>query len=574
MSNNFTFCVKRAQSTLTKALILLFVILGSPAISQNGNGNGGNGNNGGGNCLATVSATFSSDNKSVTATSSKNLSNVVLKYCDGTHQKFDGLTGFTGTFSGTGDNTGKSIEGVWIKSGCFLSGAGPGYGAFVANPDENACRTFPATCYAHEVVSYIPGTRSDGSPLTAARSIQEKALGEPQKSDATTSEANVNFVALGFGGEITIKFEYPIKNGPGADVKVWETTFPSFTNNCVTYPETILAFASQDGCNWKYIGSGCQDTELDLGDLAWAQYIKLIDISDVDAFANVGHIADGYDVDGIECLNGYEPNPVFEENNCEFASYLVSFNQQLRKDGNPVLAERSDALKALGEPQRSDEINFVSLGFGGSITLGFTCVIFDKPGFDIEIVETSYGTPPCNNYPERAHIEGSLDLLSWHDLGEICQDGFIDLNGNGPIQYLRITDNSESENFSNSAETDGFDVDGVVALQAGCEASNARVGGSNQEVHAKLEASSTLTEIFPNPFENSFTLILHTGDKAESWNVRVNNLMGQQVLLSNYQTGKHSTLNQQVDLSYMPTGIYFVTVENGSQREVFKMIKK
>jgi hypothetical protein len=83
--------------------------------------------------MPTVSATFSSDNQSVTTVSTKSLSNVVVKYHDNTTQKFDNLSGLTRTFTGTGDNTGKCIIGVWIKSGCNSSNDGPGYGEWVPN---------------------------------------------------------------------------------------------------------------------------------------------------------------------------------------------------------------------------------------------------------------------------------------------------------------------------------------------------------------------------------------------------------------------------------------------------------
>jgi hypothetical protein len=38
----------------------------------------------------------------------------------------------------------------------------------------------------------------------------------------------------------------------------------------------------------------------------------MIDVSPKAAFASVGHIADAYDVEGLECLNGIEPNLVFQ----------------------------------------------------------------------------------------------------------------------------------------------------------------------------------------------------------------------------------------------------------------------
>ncbi len=98
-------------------------------------------------CIPTVGATFSADSKSVTTTSTKNLSNVVVKFADGTVQKFDGLSGLTGTFSGTGANAGKCIAGVWIKSGCNQSTDGPGYGQWVANSqDISRCKTPAEEC--------------------------------------------------------------------------------------------------------------------------------------------------------------------------------------------------------------------------------------------------------------------------------------------------------------------------------------------------------------------------------------------------------------------------------------------
>ncbi len=73
---------------------------------------------------------------SVYVTSTKDLSNVVLQFSDGTHQKFEPLNGYSGTFTGTGQHAGKTVTGVWIKSGCYQSNDGPGYGEYIANPND------------------------------------------------------------------------------------------------------------------------------------------------------------------------------------------------------------------------------------------------------------------------------------------------------------------------------------------------------------------------------------------------------------------------------------------------------
>jgi hypothetical protein len=561
----------RKIGTVTSVLALALMINASDALAQgrgNGNGNGGNGG-GNSNCLPTVSANFASDGKSVTAMSTKDLSNVVLKYCDGTNQKFESLSGFSATFSGTGINSDKSIEGVWIKSGCNNSGDGPGYGAFVANPDANVCNPLPAGCFAHEVVSYNPGLRFNDTPVADSRRNPEKALGEPQRSDASTSEVNVNFVALGFGGELTLKFIAPIKNGPGADVKVWETTFAPSTGNCAAYPEKIIAFASQDGCNWKYLGEGCQDAELDLADggLEWAQYIRLIDISSKAAFANVGHIADGYDVDGVECLNGYEANPVFQQFDCQFATFVVDYNPGPRRNGVAPLLERQDATKALGAPERVDNMNFVSLGFGGSLILGFSCVIFDKPGYDIEIVETSFGNHTCNSYPEKAVVEGSLDLINWFTIGEICLDAFLDLDGKGPIQYIRITDISNPLSFSNSNTSDGYDVDGVVVMQPGCN-------GAARVMQTPVLSNNIEISAFPNPFNESLNLNFVNGVQDENINIAIYNQLGQKVFAQTLNVAKETAFQHAIDMSAQSKGFYVVNILSGSHVQTLKVVKQ
>jgi hypothetical protein len=72
-----------------------------------------------------------------------------------------------------------------------------------------------------------------------------------------------------------------------------------------------------------------------------------------------------------------------------WATKVVSFDQGLRLDGEPVLGERSDPSQALGAPNDV----FVSLGFGGSITVRFKRPVFNPPGpndFIILVQETTW----------------------------------------------------------------------------------------------------------------------------------------------------------------------------------------
>ncbi|MGD9127517.1 MAG: vWA domain-containing protein, partial [Planctomycetia bacterium] len=73
-----------------------------------------------------ISVTFRGDD--VYVESSKDLSNVVMEFTDGSRQKIEGLTSPTGAFRGTGYNYNKQIRKIWVKSGSNASGEGPGYG--------------------------------------------------------------------------------------------------------------------------------------------------------------------------------------------------------------------------------------------------------------------------------------------------------------------------------------------------------------------------------------------------------------------------------------------------------------
>jgi hypothetical protein len=425
----------------------------------------------------------------------------------------------------------------------------------------------PPACSPVEVVSYIQGPVQDlVSPVSPSRSNPNNALGTPENSDATTAPENNNFFTLGFGGEIVLKFGSPIANGDGDDIFVVETTFGSSTvNNCSRYPERVRAFASQDGCNWVYLGEGCQDTYFDLGGLAWAQYVKLIDVTPVAAFAAGG---DAYDLDGIICLHGEataaEPTPVSAG-----ASEVVEYTPGTRANGSPIVAARTNPANALGAPQGTDVINFVSLGFGGSLTLKFPYVIFDNPAAnDLSVTETTFGNPSCASYPERAQFEGSLDGINWTNLGELCLDGELDIASAGVIQYLRISDRSAASSFSGSA--DGYDVDGIVAINSLCATTpGARVA---DDVNTPDEIVSV--SVAPNPVNSTAVLTITTGDQDNSATISVNNYLGQQVSVEKFNVASSSVVNRTLDMSALSNGVYFISVATNNGTEVIKVVKQ
>jgi len=426
------------------------------------------------------------------------------------------------------------------------------------------CEDAPVTCYAEEVISYEFTKRNDGTNLLATRTIGTNALGAPQNSDAPTSEATVNFAALGFGGNIVLKFGSPIKNGDGNDFKVFETTFGGPV--CARYPERVKAFASQDGCHYVYLDEGCQDTEFDLGPLAWAQYIKLVDASPIDASYN-NSVADGYDVDGIMCLNGFEPNPVPSTLLQGAAAQAFDYIPEARQNGSAISPARTNPANAVGFPQNNNTINFVALGFGGTITLRFDYVIFDNPlANDLLVTETSFGNPSCSAYGERATFEGSLDGVSWTYLDELCLDGELDINAAGVIQYLRITDHSPASSFGGTA--DGYDVDGVTVINDCSAPSGSKISDNTMVADEVFGA-----EVFPNPFTNELNIQLITGDQDSKVTISVSNYLGQTVQMETVNVAKSSNTLHHLNLSNLNKGIYFLTIESNSSKETIKVVK-
>ena len=149
---------------------------------------------------------------------------------------------------------------------------------------------------------------------------------------------------------------------------------------------------------------------------------------------------------------------------CGSAVEVIDFQQGLRKNGQPVVSNRSNPQKSLGTPERDNTINFVSLGYGGELIIKLAEPLGDGPGPDIEIIETSFDNRACGNRSEKAAIYGSKYGQNWVFVGESCIDTKLNLSTAGIdwIQYVKIVDRTDPSFFDGGS--DGFDVDGIVCL--------------------------------------------------------------------------------------------------------------
>jgi len=112
-------CTSVFRKTMSILLgMLLATVSAHTAIADHKPGHAANPNS-----LAVIKAMFNDGCTSVTASSEKDLSNVVLLFTDKTWEKFDDLDVPEGDFAGTGDNIGKVIDSAYIKSGSHKQAA-------------------------------------------------------------------------------------------------------------------------------------------------------------------------------------------------------------------------------------------------------------------------------------------------------------------------------------------------------------------------------------------------------------------------------------------------------------------
>ena len=151
-----------------------------------------------------------------------------------------------------------------------------------------------------------------------------------------------------------------------------------------------------------------------------------------------------------------------------YASSVVSFTPGLQKNGQQVELARRDPTKALGAPINNDTMNFVSLGFGGELVLGF-----DQPfaPISVTVTETTWGT--IGNHLERADV-----FVGYHDVDNILQWLFagsvMNTHDNTPIDISHLANTAPAFTLVRIVDTtaglpstssyDGFDVDGVAVI--------------------------------------------------------------------------------------------------------------
>ncbi len=276
--------------------------------------------------------------------------------------------------------------------------------------------------------------------------------------------------------------------------------------------------------------------------------------------------------------------PEFVENECAGGS-IVSFDQGRRKNGRRVSRYRSNPYRALGNPRERRYFNFVSLGFGGAITIELNNEIFDnKDANEFAVFESTgfFDNIPCQYYPESAEIFASQDGVEFVSLGTTCQDGEFDLaTGNlRSAKYIRVVDTSDRSIFPWFA--DGYDLDAIVCLENG----KSIIGKQNVTLAENPTAleSELLNEEFafeeiqmsvtPNPVQDRLFVDFNAFLESDV-DVSITDITGKtiyaQTLRLNVGQSKLS-----VDMNRYPKGFYVVRIADtkGSFEAITKKVIK
>jgi len=460
---------------------------------------------------------------------------------------FNLIDPITANISATTYEAGIVFENGDIAAGCVSS-------------DESG---IPGTeCYASEVLLYAP----EGT-IPADRMDPTKALGEPQRDNT------LNFVTLGFNGTLILSMDGQAQALPGVDdLEVVETTFGNKT--CSNFEERADVYVSQqvvsdpddiDDSQFVYVGQSCTNGAFfDVFEETGFSYFTLVKIVDVTPEAAQLPGRDGYDVDGVVALNGCEEFFSFTPGDC-FASEMIEYVQGIRSNGGALASNRTNPTKALGEPERTDENVFVTLGYGGSITLGFNGIVPNLAGDDLEFVETSFGNSGCEVYPEYADVYVSQDGVNFLFAKTICKsDPFVDISDAGPLPFItaiKLVNNDEL-----TTTFDAYDLDGVVAIH-NCSEEELNPG----PVMLQSQALVTL-ETFPNPSIGPVN-IEFMSSKEQLLTVEVIDMNGRVVETMFRQT---ANAGQEYRLGFegsnLPNGVYITKLTTPTEVVIRKIL--
>ncbi len=276
--------------------------------------------------------------------------------------------------------------------------------------------------------------------------------------------------------------------------------------------------------------------------------------------------------------------PEFVDNQCAAGS-VVDFDQGRRRDGRRISWFRSKPGRALGHPRERRFINFVSLGFGGSITVELNNEIFDnKDANEFAVFESTgfFDNIPCNYFPESAEVFASQDGVEFVSLGTTCQDGEFDLAAGNlrSAKFIRVVDISDKNIFPWFA--DGYDLDAIVCLENGKSIISKETiayaenptGLESELMDEKIGLEEINVSVSPNPVKDYLAVDFnaHVGNDVQ---ISVTDVTGKTVYAQTIRLNVGQS-KVSVDMGRYQRGFYVVRVSDvtGTINKSIKVMKK
>ncbi len=183
---------------------------------------------------------------------------------------------------------------------------GDGWAHCIANEKDDDPLVYPGATDGAITAPYPPDTVIDWfqGPDTAGNPI-DPVLSNPADALVNDPGNDGGHFSLGYYGFIEVAFACPVRNGPGADLRVIDGRMD---DEWALETADVYAWSVADR-GWVLLGAAhnqggnpLADTvnEYDLGSLDWAARFRIVNTSPVNPLAPM---ADGFDVDGIYAMH-------------------------------------------------------------------------------------------------------------------------------------------------------------------------------------------------------------------------------------------------------------------------------
>jgi hypothetical protein len=93
------------------------------------------------------------------------------------------------------------------------------------------------------------------------------------------------------------------------------------------------------------------------------------------------------------------------------------------------------------------------------------------------------------------------------------------------------------------------------------------------DVNVKVIGKNTINglQVWPNPFKQSLFVSAANLDAKSTTDLLVTNVLGEVVWKSTYKN--KTQLGEELDLTHLAGGVYFIRLSNGNQQAMYKVVK-